>query len=78
MARGRGEPRVSIGDIEALIGIGKFEPPGEFREKALLKNPSVYDEAKRDFEGWWERQAEELHWFERWERVLHDSEPPFQ
>ncbi|MGH8939817.1 MAG: acetate--CoA ligase, partial [Actinomycetes bacterium] len=42
-----------------------------------LTDPSVYEEAAKDHEGWWERQAEELHWFESWDQVLDGSEPPF-
>jgi acetyl-CoA synthetase len=69
------------GDIERkldeLQNIERFEPPEEFRKQALLRDPAIYEEAGRDPVKWWERQAEELHWFEQWDQALDDSEPPF-
>jgi acetyl-CoA synthetase len=68
-------------DLEAELGglldVEKFEPPSEFREQALIKDESVYEEARRDPLAWWEKQAEALHWSQRWERTLDDSNPPF-
>ena len=55
----------------------RFEPPPEFRERALLNDPAVYERAAADPEGWWAEQAEQLHWFRRWDKVLDDSNPPF-
>src|SRR5688572_28165990 len=64
-------------EIEQLQEVETLDPPDGFRENALLNDPSVYEEAAKDPEGWWERQAEDLHWFDRWDRVLDDSDPPF-
>jgi acetyl-CoA synthetase len=64
-------------ELAALMDVERFEPPAEFRENALLQDPEVYEQAAADPLGWWERQAEELHWFGRWEQVLDDSRPPF-
>jgi acetyl-CoA synthetase len=64
-------------ELESLLEVERFEPSEAFREKALLSGPSVYDEAREDPEGWWARQAEELHWFEKWDQVLDWSNPPF-
>ncbi len=64
-------------ELAGLLEVERFPPPEEFRRAALLKDPAVYEEAARDPEGWWERQARELHWFHPWERVLDDSDPPF-
>jgi acetyl-CoA synthetase len=64
-------------ELADLLEIERFEPPPEFREQALLKDPAVYEEAARDPQGWWERQARELHWFRPWDTVLDDSNPPF-
>ena len=58
-------------------GSERFEPPAAFREHALLSDPAIYEEAERDWQGWWERQARELHWFKPWDQVLDDSNPPF-
>jgi acetyl-CoA synthetase len=76
------ESEVSDGDqldreLAELLDVERFEPPAEFREQALLKDPAVYEEASRDPLGWWTRQAEELHWFRPWDTVLDDSNPPF-
>src|SRR3954463_1916621 len=64
-------------EIEKLLDQEKFEPPQEFKENALWSDPSVYEEANKDWKGWWAKQAEELHWFEKWDEVLDDSNPPF-
>jgi acetyl-CoA synthetase len=64
--------------LSELLEVERFEPPEEFRERALLKDPSVYEEAERDWKGWWSRQATELlDWFEEPTEVLDDSNPPF-
>jgi acetyl-CoA synthetase len=54
-----------------------FPPPDEFRERAVYSDPSIYDEAAADPEGFWAQQAEALHWFQKWDRVLDWSNPPF-
>jgi acetyl-CoA synthetase len=65
-------------DLERLMEQGTFEPPKEFREKALIKDESVYEEAAKDPVGWWEQQAEELlDWDQKWDTGLDDSNAPF-
>ncbi len=64
-------------ELEKLTDGKSFEPPEGFREHALLKDASVYEEAERDPQAWWEAQAKELHWFKQWDKVLDDSNPPF-
>ena len=64
-------------ELAQLLEVERFEPPPEFRERALLKDPAVYERAAADPEGWWAEQAEQLHWFRRWDKVLDDSNPPF-
>jgi acetyl-CoA synthetase len=76
------ESEISDGDqldreLADLLDVERFEPPPEFREQALLKDPAIYEEAARDPQAWWARQAEELHWFRPWNTVLDDSNPPF-
>ena len=44
---------------------------------ALITDESVYEEAARDPEAWWAKQAEALDWFEPWDQVLDESEAPF-
>jgi acetyl-CoA synthetase len=64
-------------ELAELLEVESFEPPAEFREQALLNDSAVYEEAARDPQRWWAGQAERLHWFEPWETVLDDSNPPF-
>jgi acetyl-CoA synthetase len=74
--------RTETGDLEqelaALLEVERFEPPQEFRRQALWNDASVYDEAARDPEAWWLRQATELlDWIEEPKKSLNDSNPPF-
>ena len=64
-------------ELASLLDIETFDPPEEFRKQALLTDPAIYEEADRDWQGWWVKQAEELHWFKKWDTVLDDSNPPF-
>jgi acetyl-CoA synthetase len=64
-------------ELASLLDIERFPPPAAFREHALLNDPAIYEEAERDWQGWWVKQAEELHWFKKWDTVLDDSNPPF-
>jgi acetyl-CoA synthetase len=64
-------------DLEQLLEQEKFEPPEEFKKNALWSDPSIYDEADEDFRKWWAGHAEELHWFQMWDEVLDDANPPF-
>jgi acetyl-CoA synthetase len=64
-------------ELAALLDVERFEPPAEFRANALLNDPAVYEQANKDPLGWWVAQAERLDWFQRWNRVLDDENPPF-
>ena len=37
-----------------------FPPPAAFKKDALVVDTSLYDEAARDYQGFWARQAAEL------------------
>jgi acetyl-CoA synthetase len=63
--------------LEQLLDVEEFDPPDEFRGEALLSDPSVYDEAEKDWKGWWTKQAKELHWFKEPKQDLDESDPPF-
>jgi acetyl-CoA synthetase len=63
--------------LNSMLDIEKFEPPEEFRKHALLNDPSVYEEAEKDWKGWWLGQAKELHWFKEPSETVDDSNPPF-
>ena len=64
-------------ELASLLEVERFDPPAEFRKRALLNDPSVYEHAAADPLGWWEAQALELEWFQRWTSVLDDESPPF-
>jgi len=64
-------------ELDAMLSIERFEPPESFRAQALLDDPAVYAQAEADPQAWWAKQAEALDWFERWDTVLDDSNPPF-
>src|SRR6478609_6247867 len=64
-------------ELAALLDVERFPPPQEFAARALLKGPEVYERAAADPLGWWTEQARELHWFEPFQAVLDDSNPPF-
>ena len=63
--------------LEDMLDIETFDPPEEFAKNALLNDPSIYDEAEKDWKGWWMKQAKELHWFKEPSEDLDDSDPPF-
>jgi acetyl-CoA synthetase len=57
----------------------QFPPPGAFADKAHIKSLAEYEKlwkrAADDPEGFWAEQAESLHWFQRWNKVLEWNEP---
>jgi acetyl-CoA synthetase len=60
------------------LDIEKFPPPDEFRERALVKDWSLHEEAERDFKAFWAKQASALiDWFTEPQQTLNDSNPPF-
>ncbi len=63
--------------LEEMLDIETFDPPEEFAKPALLDDPSVYDEAEKDWKGWWTAQAKELHWFKEPSQDVDESDPPF-
>ena len=63
--------------LEEMLEIEKFDPPSDFKQHALLSDPSVYDEAGQDWKGWWMKQAKELHWFKDPTEDVDESNPPF-
>ncbi|HIC10205.1 MAG TPA: acetate--CoA ligase [Campylobacterales bacterium] len=59
-----------------------FYPNREEAKKARIRNICEYqelvEEAKEDYEGYWGRLAEEkIDWFEPFDQVLDESNPPF-
>src|SRR5215208_6766273 len=64
-------------ELGQLLEQETFPPPEEFRERAVVTDPSVYERAESDPEGFWAEQAEALHWHDKWDQVLDWSNPPF-
>jgi acetyl-CoA synthetase len=58
--------------IEALLAEGRtFPPPPEFKKTSRIVDAEIYDEAERDYEGFWARQAADLvDWTEEWHTIL--------
>ena len=53
-------------------------PSEEVVKRAHIKNWEDLDrKAKKDYPGFWAENAEELHWFQKWDKVIDDSEKPF-
>jgi len=64
--------------LTELLEVERFEPPEDFREKALWSDPKVYEEANADPEAWWTKQAKELlDWDTEPSEGLDQSDPPF-
>jgi acetyl-CoA synthetase len=65
-------------ELAELLEVERFPPPESFRKKALVKDDSLYEEAERDFQAFWAKQATELvDWFTEPQQALNDSNPPF-
>ncbi|NBO66399.1 MAG: acetyl-coenzyme A synthetase, partial [Acidobacteria bacterium] len=56
-----------------------FPPSAEFQSRARIKSMEEYHrhraKAEADPEGWWASQAERLHWFQKWDKVLEWNLP---
>ena len=57
----------------------KFPPPADFAKKAHIPSMAEYERlaqwARDDPDGFWAKQAERLHWFKKWDKVLEWNEP---
>ena len=63
--------------IEVMLAAAEtFPPPPGFAEGSRFSDPSIYEKASGDPEGWWADWAGELEWFEPWKEVLDWSDPP--
>jgi acetyl-CoA synthetase len=65
-------------ELSSLLEVERFEPPDEFTQNALWKDRTPFEEAARDPDGWWLKQATELlDWFEPPSKGLSEDDPPF-
>jgi acetyl-CoA synthetase len=74
---------MSSGTIESVLQEDRLFPPSaEFTKQANVSGMAAYqalcDEAARDFEGFWARQArEQLLWQKPFTKTLDETNPPF-
>ncbi|HZC04309.1 MAG TPA: acetate--CoA ligase [Ktedonobacterales bacterium] len=62
--------------IDALLQeTRRFPPSPEFTANANVRDPSVYQRAHDDPEGFWAEAANRLDWFQRWDKVLEWDAP---
>ncbi len=55
-----------------------YYPSAEVVAEARLKDwDAMAKRAAEDLEGFWAQEAEELEWFQKWDKVLDESEKPF-
>jgi acetyl-CoA synthetase len=63
-------------NFEALLQEDRvIEAPAAFKDRAVVADPLVYEQAERDPEAFWESFARQLEWSAPWTRVL-DWQPP--
>lgn len=66
----------AVGAIQGLlVETRRFPPPPEFVAQANMRDPSVYERARRDPEGFWASIARELQWDEPWHTVMEWNPP---
>jgi acetyl-CoA synthetase len=55
-----------------------YYPSQETIEQAHVRDwEKLAEEARRDLQGFWASQAEELEWFKKWDKVLEDANKPY-
>src|SRR5438270_12581373 len=64
-------------ELERLSEQEFFDPPEDFVQKALITDDSIYEEAEKDWKGWWIKKAKELTWFQEPSERVDDSNPPY-
>jgi acetyl-CoA synthetase len=64
-------------ELGELLDQELFEPSEDFRERALITDESLHEEASRDPQGWWLEQTKTLDWAKEPTEALDDSDPPF-
>ena len=63
--------------IDTLLSENRsFSPPADFVAQANVSDPSIYQKADDDWQGWWASWAEKLQWDRKWDTVL-DWQPPY-
>ena len=62
--------------VDDLLEEKRVFPADErFKAQSLIKDQSLFDEAKKDRLAFWAQRAEELDWFQKWTKVLEWKKP---
>ena len=70
------DPLDTSTNIDALLQeTRRFPPSADFAAQANVRDPSVYQRAHDDPEGFWAEAANRLDWFKRWDKVLEWDAP---
>lgn len=55
-----------------------YYPSEDIKNNANVANwDELNAKANANYEGFWSEMADELHWFEKWDKVIDDSKKPF-
>jgi acetyl-CoA synthetase len=76
-------PSPAASNIESILKESRrFAPPADFAAQAHIKSVAEYEKlwqrARDNPEAFWGEQADRLHWFRRWDKVLVWNEPHAQ
>jgi len=55
-----------------------YFPTEDFKKRANVSSEEIYSEAQKDPVKFWERLAEELFWFEKWQKTFEHQPPYFK
>jgi acetyl-CoA synthetase len=68
-----------MAEIDALLQEHRtFPPSDEWRARANASDPTIYEHAARDPEGFWSSFAHQLEWMRPWDEVLRWTSPDAQ
>jgi acetyl-CoA synthetase len=68
-----------MAEIDALLQEHRtFPPSDEWRARANASDPTIYEHAARDPEGFWSSFAHQLEWMRPWDEVLRWTAPDAQ
>ena len=67
------QPKTAVDDL--LLESRTFEPAEIFKVHANIKDPAIYQQAKKDRLKFWETQARRLEWYKPWDKVLEWDKP---
>jgi len=63
-------------NLDALLSEKRKFPPSEaFRRQANAADPAIYENARRDTQGFWAEEAGHLDWFAPWTKILDWNVP---